>query len=246
LPWQNNEFLKKFLNENIIGILGTIIFHLILLIIFFSWQLTGTKKYHQPEIIIDFSEDQPPVDEKTNADQELEKWLNQQSRSNIGVNVADELSEQLSTERFEQELMEELYKDRPTEATHEYLEQLKQEIETRNSSEDGIIPKTASEKMKSGPKYSGPTNIVYNLPGRNHTYLPVPVYLCQGGATVKLNIAVDKYGNVTDVNVAATSTAEDECFKNAAVDAALKSKFNANETKENIQHGTITYQFVSQ
>lgn len=238
--------MKKFLNENIIGILGTIIFHLILLIIFFSWQLTDTKKYHQPEIIIDFSEEEPPAQEKPALEEDLEKWLNQQSRSNIGVNVADELSEELSTEKFEQELMDELYKDRPKEATREYLEQLKQDIEARNADKDGVIPNTSTEKTQTGPKYSGPTNIVYNLPGRNHTYLPVPVYLCQGGATVKLNIAVDKYGNVTDANVAAASSLEDECFKNAALDAALKTRFNADESKESFQRGTITYQFVSQ
>ena len=38
----------------------------------------------------------------------------------------------------------------------------------------------ANESRKMAANYRGPTRIYYDLQGRNHTYLPIPIYKCQG------------------------------------------------------------------
>jgi hypothetical protein len=104
-----------------------------------------------------------------------------------------------------------------------------------------------SESQKMAANYQGPTRIYYDLAGRNHTYLPIPVYKCQGSGTVVLLIQVNQKGLVEEAKVIEKeSTITDICLVETAVKTALISRFNADINASKLQQGTLTYQFVAQ
>ncbi|MCL1974276.1 MAG: TonB family protein [Bacteroidetes bacterium] len=86
-----------------------------------------------------------------------------------------------------------------------------------------------------------------NLPGRNVVgSLPLPAYNTNASGTVVVRIVVDPDGKVTGaaVNGAGTTTSE-KSLRDAAVEAALKARFNNVSTSVfSSQQGTITYVFT--
>jgi len=95
--------------------------------------------------------------------------------------------------------------------------------------------------------YRGPTRIYYDLPGRNHTYLPLPIYKCEGSGKVALAIEVDQRGRITSAKIIASqsSTAE-PCLTETAIKTAFMSRFNTDLNASKLQSGTLTYHFVAQ
>jgi hypothetical protein len=105
----------------------------------------------------------------------------------------------------------------------------------------------ATDSQKMAANFQGPTRIYYDLQGRNHTYLPIPIYKCQGSGKVVLLIEVNQKGNVENATVLeGESTARDECLLETAVGTALVSRFESNLNAPKIQKGTLTYIFVAQ
>jgi hypothetical protein len=95
--------------------------------------------------------------------------------------------------------------------------------------------------------YKGPTRIYYDLQGRNHTYLPIPIYKCQGSGKIVLVIDVNQRGFVENASVVnSESTTNDDCLIETAVGTALVSRFVPNLNAPRIQKGTLTYIFVAQ
>ncbi len=104
-----------------------------------------------------------------------------------------------------------------------------------------------SESQKMAANYQGPTRIYYDLAGRTHTYLPIPVYKCEGSGTVVLLIQVNQKGYVEEAKVIEKeSTITDICLVETAVNTALISRFNPDINAAKLQQGTLTYQFVAQ
>jgi hypothetical protein len=104
-----------------------------------------------------------------------------------------------------------------------------------------------SESEKLAANYQGPTRIYYDLAGRIHTYLPIPVYKCQGSGKVVLLIRVNPKGIVEEAKIIEKeSTITDICLVETAVSTALISRFNADINATKIQEGRLTYQFVAQ
>ncbi len=93
-----------------------------------------------------------------------------------------------------------------------------------------------------GTQGNGPS---FDLSGRSARSLPLPAYPGNDEGIVKVKITVDKYGNVTaaDPGVRGT-TIMNQSFWNEAKQAALKAKFNVDESAPAYQQGTITYKFV--
>jgi hypothetical protein len=95
--------------------------------------------------------------------------------------------------------------------------------------------------------YKGPTRIYYDLAGRNHMYLPIPIYKCQGSGKVVLFIDVNREGIVEKaLIIGKESTTTDPCLIETAVTTALISRFNPDVNSPEIQKGTLSYHFVAQ
>lgn len=76
--------------------------------------------------------------------------------------------------------------------------------------------------------------------------MPIPIFKCEFGGTVVVNIEVNRKGIVQRAEVVRNLSEQDDCLYEVAVDAALRSKFNPRPDAELLQVGTITFHFVKQ
>lgn len=87
------------------------------------------------------------------------------------------------------------------------------------------------------------STISYSLVNRTHSHLPTPVYLCEVGGKIVINITVNANGNVTDAYVNSSSTSSNECLIEHALEYAKNSQFNTAPSKPS-QIGSITFYFI--
>ncbi len=89
------------------------------------------------------------------------------------------------------------------------------------------------------------SGVSFDLAGRKANSLPKPTYPGNDSGLVTVRITVDQNGNVTSaVPGVPKTTIMNQKFLNAAKQAALKTKFNANQNAPAYQQGTISYNFV--
>ncbi|HPK85605.1 MAG TPA: hypothetical protein PLA17_09060, partial [Bacteroidales bacterium] len=120
-------------------------------------------------------------------------------------------------------------------------------IEDIIATPEEVKPQVTEKKEKPQEKgtFRGPTRIFYDLAGRHHVYLPIPIYKCEGAGQVMLAIVVDRSGNVLRAELASKlSTTRDQCLTETAVEHALKTKFNADQSAPEKQGGYLTFVFV--
>ena len=106
--------------------------------------------------------------------------------------------------------------------------------------------KGTSEK---GNSHDLSTNISFYLKDRveGPVGLYNPVYLCQTGGKVVVNIVVNNSGEVISASINENkSETKNQCLRDAAKKAALKSTFKEDRSVSPKQRGVITYIFVNQ
>jgi vacuolar-type H+-ATPase subunit I/STV1 len=242
-----------------VAILITVIIHLIAGIIFMIIRIGDLhiKEYKreyevalqaEPEKELKQMDNQSrvySVEQVVRGDQELQ---------NIARNLANQPDVKINKDDYIDKVKEELIESGKL-GKDNYIDDQKKAKE--NGTE---IPVSAQDKKSSeqkdksdknanelASKYSGPTRIYYNLPGRTHTYLPLPIYKCEGDGKVVLQIEVNPKGDVTNASViTAESTATDPCLVETAVNTALISHFNPDIKAVKNESGTLTYLFVAQ
>jgi hypothetical protein len=247
--------MKGFIERHIYGILGTIVIHLIIAIIFMTIKLSVTYQLKSEAILINFEsvgEEKKP-DELEIPERLFEMLDNDEYWANIAANIASTADEDFDIDEYINQIKEELIAS--GEITEDnFLDQQKNMIEEIFlPGETAFTGQTEPEEEYTGTSaemaasYSGLTRIYYNMPGRNHKRLPLPIYKCEGDGKVVLDLIVDQKGFVLSANVIKEeSSADDYCLYDAAKKAALQSKFNASLSAPMRQKGTITYHFVAQ
>jgi TonB family protein len=241
----------------IAGILGAVIIHLIAAIIFMLVQI-GTLKMSErsKEYQIALEDNSEPVKKVTVTDQQgtsIEKiFRGDQEILNIARNIANQPDVKINPADYIDKVKEELIEAGKL-GKDNYIDEQKRAKENMQSGNIIIEKKedNNAEKLKASQQmaanYGGPTRIYYNLPGRTHTYLPIPIYKCEGSGKAVLTIEVDPKGNVLSAKIIpAESTTSDPCLTEAAINSALISRFNPDIGAQKIQTGTITYHFVAQ
>ena len=247
----------KNLRSKLVGILGTVIVHLIAAIIFMSFQIHKLKIDRSDEFIVEFT----PVE--SDKEENLIKlpvssiesiFQGDEEMLNIARNLARKPDVKIDPADYIDKVKEELIKsgqlgpDNYIDEQKRLLEQSKDEPlayerDTDVQKKDDAEPD--SREMASN--YQGPTRIYYELIGRHHMYLPIPIYKCQGSGKVVLAILVNQRGIVEEAKIIETgSTASDPCLVETALKTALISRFNPDIKSPKIQTGTLTYHFVAQ
>ena len=239
-----------------VGILGTVIIHLIAAIIFMLVQLGTLTEKGRAEILVEFEnlEEIPLNEKKIEVPTVSEKiYSNDQDIYNIARNIANQPDEKINIDEYIDKVKEELIKSGKLgvdnyideqKKTRDVLDQGETAIENRNETKD-TDKNDELERMAS--KFTGPTRIYYNLPGRYHTYLPVPIYKCEGSGKVTLAIEVNQIGEVIKAEIiAAESSTSEECLIETAVRSALVSRFNPDANALKTVMGSLTYEFVAQ
>jgi hypothetical protein len=250
--------MKKYKGKTV-GILGTLIIHLIAGIIFMSLQINSLKKEESKEYEIELvpTAESAIKEEKQNepVPASVEKLLQDDPEMlNIARNLANKSVEKINPADYIDMVKNELIKSGKLGANN-YIDEKKKSDELKADEKATILTDTTgkkeiekpSESQKMAANYKGPTRIYYNLPGRTHTYLPIPIYKCQGSGKVSLTIEVNQNGFVEKaIIISNQSTTSDECLIETAVSTALISRFNSDINSPRIQTGTISYQFVAQ
>ncbi len=220
------------------GILGTLAVHLAILIVFLIARIDKVKSIHQEAMVIEFDEEVfktlQELQEEIKSESAVEP-LSQQDIKNIAVNTANRMEEQISTEKYIEELKQELD-----------IEDLNQQLPS-DIDEEALVPVENKQNKKEEEKksYSGPTRISYDLGGRGHRYIYRPIYRCQGNGRVVIDIVVNPEGEVISAGVANSNT-DEICITETALESARRSLFAIDLNAGPKQRGTITYEFVAQ
>ena len=82
----------------------------------------------------------------------------------------------------------------------------------------------------------------YSLVNRTHRYLPTPVYLCESGGKIVVNITVNSLGKVTNSSINEAASIDNQCLKDHAIEYANNARFSSDASKKS-QLGSITFYF---
>ena len=241
----------------LVGILGTIIVHLVAAIIFMSFKLRSVKREIRDEFVVEFMQTDSP-DEDTEDLIELpvtgieEILRGDEEMLNIARNLANRPDIEIDPAEYIDQVREELIEKGILDPDNYIDEELRPDnndteenlaFEDKNFSEKEEL--TESQEMAAN--YQGPTRIYYDLEGRNHLYLPVPVYKCPGSGKIVLSIQVNQKGIVESARIDGTqSSSSDPCLTETAVASALISRFTPDISAPKLQTGTLTFIFVAQ
>ena len=247
--------MKKY-EGRLVGILGTVIFHLIVAIIIMSFQIRSLQVQARDMFEIEFLAEEQPEEEKLIEVPitTIEKILQgDEEMLNIARNLANKADPRVNPDDYIDMVKEELIKSGKLSVDNYIDEQKKAADKTdenlafNDESKVKDDQNKPSESQEMAANYKGPTRIYYELKGRTHTYLPIPIYKCQGSGKVSLRIEVNQKGAVEKTLViTGESTTSDPCLVEAAVRAAVITRFNSDLKAPKIQMGTLTYHFVAQ
>ncbi len=246
--------MKKY-EGRLVGILGAIILHLTAAIIFMSFQLRSLSLDIKEEFTIEFVEISEPEETekliKLPASNLERIFQGDEEMLNIARNLANKPDEKIDPADYIDKVKEELIKSGLL-GPENYIDEQKKLKDSETDEglsldESDKTEEKAKESQEMAANYKGPTRIYYELAGRNHTYLPIPIYKCPGSGKVVLLISVNQKGIVEEARIIASeSTAVDPCLDETAVSSALISRFNPDADSPKIQTGTLTYHFVAQ
>ncbi len=248
---KKRKTFREYLREHLVTILYTLIFHLVVFIILLSVKVSGLKEDKELGVMLDFTHEEPVETEEETVEIPAE-WLDavyraRERASNQAVNTAraEEFQDKISTEGYVNEIEIELEMQR----NEAYLKERDRQNEILNR--DEWVEPVKEQPKEEQKEYHGPTTISYEFSeeprGRGKGFLEIPVYRCEGGALVKVAVTVDRYGAVISGNVLSVSSdGTSECFRDAALNAALGSSFRPDQTAPEKHHAVITYTFISQ
>lgn len=123
-----------------------------------------------------------------------------------------------------------------------FVSNLKELAKKRKERREQLGERDAEKKEFTNSLKDRHTSIFYSLVDRNAYYLPPPIYTCERGGKVVINITVDRNGDVLEVSFNdKSSNTSDYCLIQNAKAYALKASFS--QSSEDRQIGTITYLF---
>jgi hypothetical protein len=242
--------MLNFIRENTNGILGTLMFHLLIVVLIMAARLSSVTRQSEESMLIEFetniSEDAFRELTESLMNNPFEEVESEPARRNIAVNISEPRP----------------VSDEFRDMSREQLTELERRVEEiLNNALDGKMPETGQpeinfeipaetiphDKKKDDEPYTGPTTITYNLPGRTHLRMPVPVYKCPDGGIVEVSISVNQQGRVIRADVQdKPDNFNERCVIEMAIEASLGSRFDAKAGAPPVQNGTITFYFQKQ
>lgn len=236
--------MRKVYKEHIYGIMGALVFHILLFSLFLLTDIDIKGIIKEEPIWIDFPEDvaEQEIAQKTEEERQVSNAARREQTTNRPSNEA--------VLHNEDDFFDQSYRDEIREAQNLINEVDKQLSKKVFQTEDIEMPVVSTEEMHPDSirnvVYSGESNISYNLENRYHVSLPVPVYLAHGGGKVITDILVDRNGKVIKAEARKNTSVSDPRTFYYATLAAQRTTFNADPSAPEKQQGTITYHFVAQ
>lgn len=246
--------VKEIYKQNIYGVIATLIFHIVVLLVLISSSLKSSNQTPEEEIFVDIAAPEiklpEPAIEKaqpsTTTSQPMQSSATKgQLASNQAVNDAASTKSRSNDPFFDNDYNAEVA------AAKKLVSDVNKTL-AREIPKIGDIPmpvddtkgKTREEVKQSN--FKGKSNIHYFLENRFHARLPIPVYLAEGGGEVIVDIVVGRDGRVLSANPRQNPKIADLNILAYAKQAAEKTWFNEDPSSPERQKGTITYLFVAQ
>lgn len=237
--------------RNIYGVIGTLVFHILLFSAFLLADVDIKGNVKEEEILIEFPEEllEPELNEPESPEDNQEKMAPEQT-SNTRTNIASNRSATEKTTTSTDDFFDDDYL-KEVEAAKRLVSNVNENLakEVIDLSDIKMPVETTEGMDRDSIKniiYAGESNIVYYLDNRYHISLPVPVYLSQGGGTVVVNIVVNRQGKVVEAVPQESKSIRDKQIYAYAREAAIRTVFNSDNTAPEAQKGTIQYTFVAQ
>ncbi|TFH28248.1 MAG: hypothetical protein E4H10_01085 [Bacteroidia bacterium] len=243
--------IKRFFKENLVAILYTLIVHLVVLIILVFIRVDGLK--HDRELGIKLEFEERTLESMSEEMEEVPAdWLEQLMRQRelssnraVNLNAENKFSEDISTDDYVKELLDQIEEARNME-DREKMEELQAIL----ASADYVPPEAGGEEDERG-EYSGPTTITFEFleepRSRGKVKLSIPVYRCQGSGLVRVQVSVAPDGSVREAQVLEPIEGSDRvCFADAALAAARSSQFRIELSGPAKHTAVITYTFIAQ
>jgi hypothetical protein len=246
--------MRSFFTDNINSILGAISIHLMIIIAFLWFKLGESSEIQKEQVLIAFNEEIMPLEDKSVQQNQSESefgdalpTLDRQTLHSIASNVASKMDEEISTERYEQQVMQEL-------GISSLKSQASAAQSQENAAEDENAIGSSRDRQENNENDLEVPNIIrkdnttvsYFLEGRWHRYLYIPTYKCQGGGTVILDIVINQSGKVVSALISDNKSTPDPCLREEAYRSAISAQFNNDPNSNPKQLGTISYVFLAQ
>jgi len=243
--------LFKIYQRNIYGVIGTLVFHILLIAAFLLAEVDMKGNIKEEPLVIEFPDILPEEEEIVQEEEKTEDLTTPVNRTtnNLTNEASNRLSDRNNTKSsdkfFDDEYLKEvneaknLVSDVNNQLAKEKvnIDDIKMPVETT----EGMDPDSIKNSI-----YTGESNIVYYLENRYHLSLPIPVYLAQGGGKIVIDIVVDRNGKVTQATPKPDKMIRDEQIIIYARTAALRTMFNSDPQAPAAQKGTIHYTFIAQ
>ena len=100
----------------------------------------------------------------------------------------------------------------------------------------------STNKLANNSSVNTNSSVSYSLVNRKDTHLPPPVYLCEEGGKIVINISVNELGEVVEAYVNTSSNSKNACLIESALQYANEARFSPDASKTK-QIGSITYYF---
>jgi hypothetical protein len=246
--------IKELYRKNVYGVMGTLIFHILLIGGFLLAELKINGKIEKEDpITIDFAApDEMAITRQAQPEQESRKNQEQHSESEQ-VNSNDHGAG--SNRAINDAIKKDKFFDASYKRDIETAEKMVADVNKQLSKKVPPVKKYAMPEVTTEGQnrdsikntiYSGKSNIHYSLENRYHVRLPIPVYLTKGGGLITVDIQVDRSGRVIKAEARPVSNAADPMLSVYATQAAESTLFNFEPKAPSVQKGTITYKFVAQ
>lgn len=238
--------------RNVYGVIGTLVFHILLFSAFLLADVNMKGNPKEEEILIEFPAEmlEPEIVEPETPEEENSNQPNTEQTTNTRTNVASNQSATENTTTSTDEFFDDDYL-KEVEAAKQLVSNVNKNLakETVDLSDIEMPVETTEGMDRDSIKnviYAGESNIVYFLENRYHLRLPVPVYLSQGGGTVIVDIVVNRQGKVLEAEPRDDQSIRDKQLFAYAKEAASRTVFNSDNSAPVRQKGTIQYTFVAQ
>jgi len=227
------------------GVMGTLIFHLIILIVLFSFKLSDVSLHKEKDFQIELKEPEllQNINKlKQNIEENREKNYELSMRRAI---ISNENAKNTKPKKLDiSKLVSEIKHDIDKSPNHKKYS-IKKDENYQTDSIKFLKDRINLDSLKS-TFYSGESSVSYNLIGRYALKMPIPVFQCYNGGKVVVNIIVNRSGKVINAEVVKSKSTNEESLCEAALNAAYRAFFNSKNTEVQKQEGTITYNFVNQ
>ncbi len=251
-------------NDKKKGIIGTVIFHIVVVLILFIVTLSPPDP-PRPEIGMEVNlgysdqgmgDVQPPKPVEKVTPKPVETQPKKDNVVTQDTEDAIKLDDSKTKEKKQTKEIVKKVEEKKVEKKDPVIDQKFVFKKTKKSTEggsEGITGKPGDQGKKNGSvdanNYTGEggngNGIAFSLSGRKAKKLTRPTNNSDEQGTVVIKIWVDRNGKVINarMKVAGTNTSSTKLQK-LALDAAFKAKFNSNPDAAEVQTGTITYKFV--